>query len=595
MKQYHVYEKVELSFEMKNNYTNPYMDVDFGVKLEGPNFSKKVYGFWDGGQCMKVRIVAMEPGTWKWETFSNQDDIGLIGLSGSFKAIPWTEKEKVENECRRGFINSTPNGRGFMHADGTPFLYIGDTWWGVPTFRFAWHDDDKEREIGPDMGFKDLIRIRKAQGYNGVAMIASWPNWKEDQYPADFIMDDPLKTPLRQAWPREGNLSGIAKEDLKAKDMHNEGGMAFEYPGIIEGYEDAVPDLTRINPEYFKHMDKKIDYMNSQGFVPFIEIIRRDITRLWKNYFEWPDTYARYMLYIFARYQANNVMLSPIHFDGYGYCLEPWEFNEPANIVVKDYGVPAFGQPIGTNASSSTLHNYGANAHWLTFHQIGNNRRTHDSFYYLSEMFRRERKPAINGEPYYPGFPDDNPKSDSPEAERNSRAALYGSFLSGGFGGYIYGVEGLWSGDIEDKAGYRIWDAIKFKSGEEVGHIRKFIKGLEHRIADLIPDSDAILPNKQGPTFGFTGWAYSAYTETKDLVLGYIEQGYDYDDNSKPKVPLIRTLLPFKKYLISWFDPREGCWLDDAEIVSSDRVGELTLPKRPDSSLDWGFKMLQVD
>jgi hypothetical protein len=29
---------------------------------------------------------------------------------------------------------------------------------------------------------------------------------------------------------------------------------------------------------------------------------------------------------------------------------------------------------------------------------------------------------------------------------------MYGSFLSGGLGGYIYGIEGMWGSDIEKKS-----------------------------------------------------------------------------------------------------------------------------------------------
>lgn len=35
--------------------------------------------------------------------------------------------------------------------------------------------------------------------------------------------------------------------------------------------------------------------------------------------------------------------------------------------------------------------------------------RTHDSFWYLTQLHRKTSLPALNGEPYYPGFPDDEP------------------------------------------------------------------------------------------------------------------------------------------------------------------------------------------
>ena len=54
--------------------------------------------------------------------------------------------------------------------------------------------------------------------------------------------------------------------------MHNEGGRPFLFPGKAEGYEQVLPDLDRINPEYFRYMDRKVDYLGDNGFVSFIEV-----------------------------------------------------------------------------------------------------------------------------------------------------------------------------------------------------------------------------------------------------------------------------------------------------------------------------------
>jgi hypothetical protein len=67
--------------------------------------------------------------------------------------------------------------------------------------------------------------------------------------------------------------------------MKNEGGWPFLFALKVPGYEHIFPDADRINPEYFKYLDRKIDYLNERGFVPF------------------------------SRYQANNTVLSLIHLD----------------------------------------------------------------------------------------------------------------------------------------------------------------------------------------------------------------------------------------------------------------------------------------
>ena len=72
-------------------YANPYVDVECWVELEGPDFKRRVYGFWDGGRTFKVRIVATHPGEWSWRVGANRaDDAGLTG-AGKFRAVAWSD------------------------------------------------------------------------------------------------------------------------------------------------------------------------------------------------------------------------------------------------------------------------------------------------------------------------------------------------------------------------------------------------------------------------------------------------------------------------------------------------------------------------
>src|SRR3954471_18338305 len=68
----HVWETQEIMFLATQNYSNPYAEVDCWIELEGPGFTKRVYGFWDGGHTFKVRFVATAPGEWRWKSGSNQ-------------------------------------------------------------------------------------------------------------------------------------------------------------------------------------------------------------------------------------------------------------------------------------------------------------------------------------------------------------------------------------------------------------------------------------------------------------------------------------------------------------------------------------------
>ena len=66
----HVWEKQELTFTAARTFANPYIDATVWVDLSGPGFKKRVYGFWDGGQTFRVRVLATVPGNWTWRSGS---------------------------------------------------------------------------------------------------------------------------------------------------------------------------------------------------------------------------------------------------------------------------------------------------------------------------------------------------------------------------------------------------------------------------------------------------------------------------------------------------------------------------------------------
>src|SRR5262249_14424051 len=159
----------------------------------------------------------------------------LANQSGSFTAVDWTDEEKAANPLRHGFLHASPNHHALEHADGTPFFAIGDTWYAVGTNRFPWFDDDRERPLGPDAGFKDYVRFRKPQGYNWVSLIAAFPNWMTDGQPWHVAMPDKEHTTVRSAWLEFG--TGDSPRTGSAKNMDNEGGRPFAFPGKVPGFE----------------------------------------------------------------------------------------------------------------------------------------------------------------------------------------------------------------------------------------------------------------------------------------------------------------------------------------------------------------------
>jgi hypothetical protein len=590
----HVWEKAEITLRAEKSYENAYKDAEVWVDLKGPGFNKRCYGFWDGDNIFRMRVLAANTGTWEWTSGSNQADSGLNGKKGKFTAIAWSESQKKENPCRRGIVKASANGHTFEYPDGTPFFLLGDTWWSAGTLRYRWYEDDKERPMQRGAGFKDYVRFRRRQGFNCIAMIAAFPNWANDDKPPKFRAADGIQ--LRSAWPQAGTES--------AKSMTDENGnRAFLFPGKVPGYESYFPDVERINPEYFRSLDKKIDYLNARGFVPFIEVARRDIGPAWKKYYDWPESYTRYIQYVWSRYQANICLFSPIHFDSRSsLAAEHW--NLAANKVIEKYGPPPFGTLAGCNPAGSSLRyfDHRTNAKWITFHQIGNSHR-HKSYAMLTAIFHADPAlPGINGEPYYAGM--HGAPGGSEQSGLNCRSHMYGSVLSGGYGGHIYGAGdrapkggAMWAGEVEDVDKPHIWDAIKWPSGGQMQHLRTFVLSEGRKCWQLEPYVELLSPNKSpvpehSGWEGCVGWAYCSRTPDKGLFLAYFEK---YCQR-----PTLSGTVPDGKYKSSWFNPRSGDWLDaGGGTLIADSQGHITLPNFGHnltiSDTDWGLKLTLVD
>jgi hypothetical protein len=349
--------------------------------------------------------------------------------------------------------------------------------------------------------------------------------------------------------------------------------------------------VDRINPEYFKYVDRKIDYLNEQGFVPFIEVSRRDASECWKKYYSWPDSYSRFIEYIWSRYQANNTVLSPIHLDIIQESITVPDFVNAIDLVMKKYGPPPFGTLLSANANPSTLVNWGENS-WVTLHQVGN-KREHEYYWYMTEIFRDpQTRPALNGEPYYSGYVDARGlnggyKYGAPggteKDDQYVRSAMYGNFLSGGLAGHVYGAEGIWGADIESVAPIKMWDAFQWNSAAQMKYLRTFAFSIGKRYQELVPDEDLVVPNKTHIVKGYEGWAYAARTPDKKIFLAYFEKGCPRS--------LVRGAQVMSLYRAQWFDPRKGAWSDIGNgTLKADNIGEISLPDFP-SDMDWGLSL----
>jgi hypothetical protein len=328
-----------------------------------------------------------------------------------------------------------------------------------------------------------------------------------------------------------------------------------------------------------------------------IEVARRDMTSCWAKYHDWPGSYSRYIQYVWSRYQANNCLFSPVHYDYWGMSATASQLNLAANRVIERYGPPPFGTLASCNASVSSLLNFGGppDNKWLTFHQIGNSRE-HDAYWYLTEIFHATpARPALNGEPYYSGMAD---KRYTPSYRYGApggteaddlyvRSGIYGSFLSGGFAGHIYGAEGIWGADIEPGSSPFMWEASQWNSANQMRHLKTFAFCEGRRYQDLVPDANLVSPHATARTKAYVGWAYCARAPAKDFFLVYFEK-------ECPPRSIVRGALANAGYKAEWFNPRTGEWSpagSGSGQLKANIWGWITLPDFPGEG-DWALKLV---
>jgi hypothetical protein len=588
----HVWELQEITLASARDYANPYTEVECWIELEGPAFKRRVYGFWDGGRTFKVRFVATGPGDWSWRVASNQPaDAGLAG-AGRLRAVAWSGAEIAQNPNRRGFVRASANGHALRYDDGSPFFLLGDTWLAASTWRLPF----KGARPAPDylpaegIGFEEAVSWRKRQGFNSISFIAAFPNWAADEHGATYANKDGVY--LRNAWEKFGYWAPNAKistadgATTTAKDMHDEAG---NRPFEVFADREGMANFDAINPRYFASLDRKMRYLAGEGFVPFLETVRRDNAPSWKRYFDFNASYSRYVQYLVARYGAFNLVFSGIHLDWIpkDFSLTAAEFNEALTWHYRKYGPLPFGQPFTTLIDRSTYKafGHGADAPWLTMHTVGNNPRNHAIYASIEELFNLSPPyPAANLEPYYTGWNHainrpggETAAENSPRDNYFARAMMYGSVLSGALAGHVHGTGAYDVTSTGEPEGWRpyIWTALRYESGAQMQHLGAFVLSEGARYQDLAPASRDLAPRAlpEALADGLEGWSFLMRTARRDFALAYFE-------SRAPRAEL-RGFAPASNYLWTWFDPRTGQWSKPIRI-RTDAGGTLRAPPFPE-------------
>jgi hypothetical protein len=232
----------EWTLESRKAYANPFQDIDVDVIFEKAGQKWRVPTFWRGGQKWTVRFAPPAPGVYDYSVQSTDaTNADLNGQRGRVTITPYRGSNEL---LRRGNFHVSTNKRHFEHADGTPFFWLGDTWWTALSDRLSWD------------GFKTLTADRKAKGFTVVQIVGGLIPAGEERPPSD-------------------------------PGFCNEGGCVYD------------PQYDRINPQYFDYADRRIGHLVDNAIVPAIVGAWRQMGREIGA-----DKLEKHWRYLIARYGA---------------------------------------------------------------------------------------------------------------------------------------------------------------------------------------------------------------------------------------------------------------------------------------------------
>ena len=205
-------EVIEIAFTAKAPHADAFASVELDVVFDSPDGrALRVPALWAGGDLWKVRYASPAVGVHRYRTeCTAKDDAGLHAASGSIVVTPTASANPL---IRRGPVRIAADRRHFEHADGTPFLWLGDTWWKGLCKRID------------AQGFRELCADRAAKGFNVVQIVCG-------PYPDEAMLE-----------PRWANEAGLPYTTL---------------------------DFRAVNTAYFDAADTRISTLIAHSIVPAI-------------------------------------------------------------------------------------------------------------------------------------------------------------------------------------------------------------------------------------------------------------------------------------------------------------------------------------
>lgn len=510
-------------------------ETELMIELTAPSGKVvTVRGFWDGGVTWRVRFMPDEVGRWHYRTRSNPVADGLNGGKGAFDC----NQEVITGSrfLQHGAVRIAPNQRFFQHADGTPFLWIGDTVW-----------------YGAILSTK-----------------ADWATYLTDRANKHFSVVHFNVTAPRNgvAADENGEVSFVGAERLERTSL-----IARLVTKVLK--VGGLYSPIRMNYKFYQRMDERINAVNDHGLLAAIVLTWGLRARDSGNALPEVEV-VRLIRYLTARYGAHHVVWIVTGDQGYeGASGERWKRIARAAFVGSP-NAPVTTHPLGMHWPWKNFQD----ERWLNFivYQSGHGDDL-DTLRWVHSGPPHKHwqdlppRPFINLEPPYEGHLGYH--SRKPYTDYATRRAIYWSLLNAPTAGVTYGAHGVWSWhsvrgqpptEHPDTGVAKTWrEALLFPGSVQMKHLAELCSSIDWWT--LRPD-DVLLaeqPGRGNPT----AYVSASRSEDGDLAVIYLPVG----GRLSLKPGILKDGLRAE-----WFDPRLGRRI----LAGSSEQGSFLAPDQRD-------------
>ncbi|MGB9682865.1 MAG: DUF4038 domain-containing protein [bacterium] len=417
---------IEWSYESEKVYSDPFNDIELSVIFIDPDKEEKIVpAFWDGENTWRVRYSSPKIGRHTFRTVSSDpSNSSLNDQKGELEIVPYEGDNPL---FKHGPIKVSENKRHLEYIDGTPFFWLGDTWWMGLCKRLSWPEE-----------FQILTQDRVEKGFSVIQIVAGlYP----DMPPFD---------------PRGANEAGFPWEK----------------------------DYSTINPDYFDMADLRISWLIRSGLVPCI-------VGCWGYYLPWLgiEKMKKHWRYLVARYSAFPVVWCLAgEYDMPYYLSKEKEKDKKTQkdgwielgrylCEIDPYHHPITVHP-GTYARENTDILKVLDFDMLqTGHSDNSLRNT--VFRVQQSYYGEPRMPVVNGEVCYEGI--------GGQCKEQIQRLMFWATILNGACGYTYGANGIWQVNRKDEPfgpsphgmswGDTPWEeAYKFPGSKQLGIAKRLLE-----------------------------------------------------------------------------------------------------------------------